>query len=317
MEVLEFTPYVFQILAQMLEYRPVEQGLGDAYTSLFAPCLDAVNWAATGNVPGLTRLMQAYLKKAAPQIVSMDKLTPLLGIYQKLNSAAKNEACAFDLLNSLLQYVPQEAMVPNMVTIFQLVCTRLQGTKSNLYPIRTAQFFALFCGLYGGQAFVDVTDKVQPGLGMMLVGQIWLNKFSGAASTKLLAKAQVVGLTRYACDASLLESDTGRQLLPQVILAVLTILCSETLSREEKDIAEQTPSSYDATFSSLKYATKIPDDPFLSIADPVGYFLEALKTLSQSRPGVIIPLIQPLLSADAKLSVSFENMLQTNGITLV
>ncbi|KAL3910033.1 MAG: hypothetical protein SGILL_007850, partial [Bacillariaceae sp.] len=317
MDILEFTPYVFQILAQMLEYRPAEQGLGEAYTSLFEPCIAASTWEATGNVPGLTRLMQAYVKKAAPEIVSMGKLTPLLGIFQKLNASGKHEASAFDLLNTLIQYVPQNAMGPALGTIFQLVCTRLQSTKSNLYPIRAAQFFALFCGLYGGQAYVDVTNGIQQDLGMMLAGNIWLSKSSGAASSKILAKAQVVGFTRYACETSLVTSDNGRPLLAQVLFAVLSILSSESFSRAEKDILEEVPMSYDATFSSLKYATKIPDDPFLSIADPVEYFLVALKALSESHPGVIAPLLSPILGSDPKLATGFENMLKSKGISLV
>merc|ERR1719499_2799603 len=39
MDVLEFTPYVFQVFAQLLEYRPNDAGLGDSYSMLLPPLL--------------------------------------------------------------------------------------------------------------------------------------------------------------------------------------------------------------------------------------------------------------------------------------
>ena len=63
LDVSEFTPYVFQILAQLLEYRPGDSGLGEAYTMLFTPLLTPSLWERKGNVPALTRLLQAYVTK--------------------------------------------------------------------------------------------------------------------------------------------------------------------------------------------------------------------------------------------------------------
>merc|ERR1712176_1721323 len=80
-EILEFSPYVFQILAQLLEFRPSGAGLGDAFTSLFPPLLTASLWEKSGNVPGLTRLVRAYLKQAAPYLVSNNHLMSILGIF--------------------------------------------------------------------------------------------------------------------------------------------------------------------------------------------------------------------------------------------
>jgi exportin-2 (importin alpha re-exporter) len=208
-------------------------------------------------------------------------------------------------------------MASAMKTIFQLVCTRLQTTKSNLYPIRAAQFFAFFCGLYGGQAFVNVTNEIQPNLGMILAGQIWLKRITGAASSKILAKGQVIGLTRYACEGGLLAEDTGRQIFSQINFGILTILTSDSFSKEEKDLFDEAPTSYDATFTSLKYATKTPDDAFSSIVDPVEYFVGALKSLSESHPGAIVRLIQPVLSSDPKVCTGFENMLKAKGVVLM
>jgi exportin-2 (importin alpha re-exporter) len=84
MDVSEFTPYVFQILAQILEFR--SGGLGDAYKVLFPPCLSPSLWDRKGNIPALTRLLQAYLQHGASEIVSLGQLVGLLGVFQKLIS---------------------------------------------------------------------------------------------------------------------------------------------------------------------------------------------------------------------------------------
>ena len=320
MDILEFTPYVFQILAQLLEYRPTDAGLGEAYTSLFAPLLTASLWEKNGNVPGLTRLIQAYLKKAAPFVVANNHLVPILGIFQKLNASKSSEGSAFNLLSSLVQYVPRESTAQYMNTIFTLIMTRLQGTKSNLYPIRFNQFLALYSGLYGGQALVDGLDAVQPNITMVILVQVWLPKVQGCASNKVQAKSQVIGLTKILCDlsAKLLDGPDGQKVFAQVILAIVSILASPTFSKESKELPDEAHVVYDATFSQLKHAQQIPDDPFKAVADPVEYFVGSLNALSSSHPGVVIPLIQQALSGgDPKLATIFQTMCQSKGVNLI
>lgn len=318
MDILEFSPYVFQILAQLLEFRPSDSGLGDAYTSLFPPLLTATLWEKSGNVPGLTRLIRAYLKQAAPHLVENNHLMPILGIFQKLNASRASEGSAFDLLSALVQYAPRESIAPHLGTIFQLVLTRLQGTKSNLYPIRFSQFMGLFSALYGGQILSDNLDKIQPNIILMLLQQIWLPKVKGCASKRMQAKYQIIGLTKLLSDLStkLLGDDQGKSLFGQVVVAIVTVLVSPSFSKEEKDIPDEAPMVYDATFSQLKYAQQLPDDAFKSVADPLDFFLAALKNISTSRPGVLPQLIQQGLSSDLKLASSFQTMCQTKGFSL-
>lgn len=55
----DFAPYVFQVLAQLIEaYAPP---LPPMYTQVFPPLLNPVLWERSGNVPALVRLLQAFL----------------------------------------------------------------------------------------------------------------------------------------------------------------------------------------------------------------------------------------------------------------
>lgn len=57
---------MFQILAQLIELRPAP--LPAAYTAIFKGLLAPLFWERPGNVPALTRLLQAYCAKAMQEI---------------------------------------------------------------------------------------------------------------------------------------------------------------------------------------------------------------------------------------------------------
>lgn len=84
LDVIEFVPYVFQILAQLLSYRPIGTGLSEAYRSLFPPLLSPVLWLRKGNIPALTDLFLAYIYQGMNEIIATNLLEGVLGIFQKL-----------------------------------------------------------------------------------------------------------------------------------------------------------------------------------------------------------------------------------------
>jgi exportin-2 (importin alpha re-exporter) len=84
-DVVEFVPYVFQILAQLLSARPGAQcGLSPAYLALFPPLLSPALWERKGNIPALTDLYRAYISKGMKEILAGNYLTGVLGVFQKL-----------------------------------------------------------------------------------------------------------------------------------------------------------------------------------------------------------------------------------------
>lgn len=102
---IEFTPYVFQLLAQLLEHHK-KQDLTEAYVSLLNPLLNPPLWEQ-GNIPALVRLLEAYLNKGVNTIVSSNKLEPILGIFQqKLINSRQNDQYALTLLNAVIKTVP-------------------------------------------------------------------------------------------------------------------------------------------------------------------------------------------------------------------
>ena len=60
-DVVEFTPYVFQLLAQMIESYPAGATLPESYMAIFPALLTPLMWDRRANVTPLVRLLKAYL----------------------------------------------------------------------------------------------------------------------------------------------------------------------------------------------------------------------------------------------------------------
>lgn len=320
LDVAEFTPYVFQILAQLLEYRPERTGLGQAYTDLFPPLLKPFVWEMKGNVPALARLMQAYICKAAHELVS--QLVPILGIFQKLLASKATETSAMGLLSSIITHFPRESLSTHINMIFELLLRRLQSGKTLRYTRLVTTFFALFIGKHGSQAFFDCVDRLQAGLGVMVLASIWIPRIlTDPPSHRVEAKIMAVGLTKLLCDSpALLASEEGRQAWSGALRGAVIVLTSPalTVAKEDHDnsIHDQAEIGYDATFSRLTFATKTVEDPFVEVVDPRATFVQALHALLAAHKAQILPLIQHGLSDHPKLSSGLDLMFQQAGFSL-
>lgn len=314
-DVMEFTPYVFQILAQLLEYRPAGAGLGHAYGQLWSPLLKPDIWEKRGNIPALVRLVQAYISKASSEL--LPQLNPILGVFQKLLSTKGSEASAFELLNSSLIHFPQEEMAARLPTIMKLILARLQEGKTPRLVVLVTHFFGLFIGRFGGTVFFDCCNGIQPGLGAMLLTQVWLPRLKTDPPTqRMQAKVQVISLARFMCDTPVLLGDTnGQHAFADALSAVVTILSSPTMKDQSDagtvEIGDDV--AYDNKFSSLIYATKAVEDPFEELRNPQEFFTKAFHGVLSTHRQSIAPMIQ---SMDPKLVSGLEGLFKQSGLTL-
>lgn len=325
MEILELSPYVFQILAQLLEYRSTETGLGQ-YEGLFRPLLTPTLWERKGDIPALTRLVQAYLMKSAAHLVSAGNLQGILGCFQKLLSAPSTEVDAFNLLNALVMHVPLEAMKQYNKTVFHLLLTKLQTTKSSRSEHRyqklsklIAHFFALFVAKCGANEYFTELASIQQGVAVSLVGQVWLPKLQTDPPQGLDAKIQLVGLTKLLCEfPALLDDPAGQQLWCAVFLAQTRLLSVPASVTNADDVDNQLAIDvqYDSAYSGLAFAKKQPVDPFPEVADPIASFAMALQNFSSQQPGRVLPLVQEVVKNDVKIAQAFDSLVQKTGLRL-
>ena len=105
-DVAEFTPFVFQILAQMLEKQAGTE-LPETYLGLLPPLLMPTLWEQRGNVPALVRLFQSFLARGSQTIITNGQLDSIMGIYQRLISSRINDTYGFELLQSVFKSIPE------------------------------------------------------------------------------------------------------------------------------------------------------------------------------------------------------------------
>lgn len=84
-DVLEFMPYVFQMLSLLLEMREeAKTAIPEPYWALF-PCLLApALWDRSGNVTPLIRLLSAFIRQGSAQITKYDKLVSDFKLHHRL-----------------------------------------------------------------------------------------------------------------------------------------------------------------------------------------------------------------------------------------
>ena len=104
-DVSEFVPYVFQIFAAVLELNPTAPVPGD-FKLLIEGVLAPAPWETRGNIPPLVRFISAIIPKATAEILSENKLEPILSIFQRLLSGKKTEQNAFDILEAVVGSFP-------------------------------------------------------------------------------------------------------------------------------------------------------------------------------------------------------------------
>jgi len=322
-DVVEFTPYVFQILAQLLEFRTPGSGLGASYESLFSPLLSAQLWEKQGNVPALVRLVTAYLGQDAKKIAQEHTSTPILGIFQKLVANKRTEVHAFALISACVSYFPHEAILPHLSQIFSICMTRFQQSKTPRYTRLAVAFFALLVATYGAETFVQHLSSVQQTLPLQTLQFLWLPSIVDDPPRNLLeTKVHVVALTRLLCESPLLLSSTdGQSVWKLTLTAVMSLLANKSFAKHAfSDFLETQDDNssmvYDAQYSQLSYARKAAVDPLAHVNDPKGSFIAQLNSLTSSNRDTILPLIHDALQSNPKVSESLQSMFREAGLTL-
>lgn len=101
----EFVPYVFQLMSQMLELHASD--VPADYRTLLPFLLQPASWQQKGSIPGLVRLLKAFLKRDGRQMAASGQFTSVLAVVQqKLIPSRINDTWGFELLQAILLNIP-------------------------------------------------------------------------------------------------------------------------------------------------------------------------------------------------------------------
>ena len=294
-QVAEFTPYVFQILAQLVDFRSKEAGMTSFYVGLLESIKKPENWSQKGNIPALTRLIKAYVEKFPAEIVQGNHTAPILGIYQKLISTNITQSKGVELMNSIFIHFDSKSLEPFLKEILRLgmhafVSRNTAKSRGNL-----ASLLGVFVAKYNGAKLRAICDGLFNDL-FIRVLRLWSQSLLEQTPVRFVdAKIQVFSVSRLLFE----DSSIGLGLLTNdpvafanLILAIGKIVSSDSFTRQartegldEDDFADV---QFDSQFSELKYARPLtPVDPTPDKDTINKAFVNGLAKMSSQCPGAI------------------------------
>ncbi|CAK9858088.1 unnamed protein product [Sphagnum jensenii] len=294
-DVTEFAPYVFQIMAQLIESRrpPLPQN----YIAFFPPLLTPILWQHQANVPGLVRLLQAYLQKAPQEINQGNQLPQVLGVFEKLIASKNTDHQGFFILNTVIENVSFEVLSPYMSQIWTILFSRLQYRSTGKFIKSLIIFASLFVVKHGPSKVIDTINSVQPNLFLSILDNVWspnLSTITGEMEIKLCAVAASMLFT------PLLEG-SATPYCGKLLNSVITLLVKPDDERidEEQDVPDLDEMvGYTAVYAQLHNSTKTEDDPLKDVKDPKEFLAKILGGVSLQQPGKLPSIVQGLESSN-------------------
>jgi exportin-2 (importin alpha re-exporter) len=323
-DVVEFAPYVFQILAQMLEARGTQQRtttpgstpVPGAYMAVFPALLVPLLWDRQANVTPLVRLLEAYLRAAPREIAPT--LGGVLGVFQKLVSSRAQDHQGFFILNALVECLPLEAYEGHLPAIWGILFQRLQSAKTQKFVKCLVVFTSLLVAKRGVDAARRSMAEVQPGIFEMILCGVYADAvatISGAVEVKVVAVASAT-IMRDATASLDPAKDAGAafgKLLTNVVLALERESAAAAGGAEggaaaaaaaarggvgaaddnldEEAEALERDAGYSASYSQLRNAARKESDPCADVADARTFLAAALAAAANAAPGTVAPIV--------------------------
>ncbi|KOC66626.1 Exportin-2 [Habropoda laboriosa] len=311
-DVLEFLPYVFQILALLLELRTT-QDIPEAYLALFPCLLSSVLFERQANIHPLNRLLRAFISHSAHHIIAQDKINGLLGVFQKLIASKANDHEGFLLLQSIIEYFSPNVLEPFMKQIFVLLFQRLSSSKTTKFVKGLIVFFAYYIIRYGSNNLVTIIDQIQSRMFGMVIERVLiadLPKVSGDIERKVTA----VAMSNLLIDCPAMLERPYNTYYPRLLATLVEFfeLPPDQSTLAEDNIFPETEDmpGYQVGYSQLLCARNPPKDPLEAVGDVRLHLAQGLARLS---PRQLLNILDQIPEPNAN---HLRSYLQTVGITV-
>lgn len=193
---IEFTPYVFQVLSQLLALHS-EEGIPPVYLTLLQPLLQPAQWENHANIPALVNFLSSFLEKSSKTIIQGGSFQAFLGIFQKLNASRVNDHHGLNFLKNIFEYVPMDSLAPYTKNLFVLLMTRIFNSKTPKFTKHFLDFFSYLCLLekpgLGVDNIIAMVESVQPGYSCLICLLIFPGRlFSGLLENIIIPEFQLI-----------------------------------------------------------------------------------------------------------------------------
>jgi len=295
-----FSPYVYQLLSMFLELNPTGS-FNNAHKEILENIISPAAWAETGNIPALTRLVEAYLRKDINSIIQMEKFTAILGVFQNLLSFSLQDHHGMEILNVILEVTPKEAFSSFIEPIFTVIFKRLTSKKTTKLCCEFTLFLCRFVHKYTLPVLHEILEKITPGI-LNNVLSLWetsllnFGKQSDVQVATIMTASILVEplLTDNAYAAHWLPLAKGLAFVMFNVNKSMAVL-------EESDLFEKQKNQQlglQTSFAKLVHSsTSVTVDPFIqqvSQIDRNKFVVDTLRPFVMTNAQALQPLLQQL-----------------------
>ncbi|KAG6872821.1 hypothetical protein C0995_006303 [Termitomyces sp. Mi166 len=291
-DVDQYIPYVFQVLAQMLELHTAE--VPEQYRSLLPFLLTPAIWQQKGSIPGLVRLLEAYLARDSAGLLAAGQVASVLAVVQqRLIPSKLNDAWGFELLQSVVLNVKPDQLKQYFKAIVMTLLTRMQTSKTDKYVHLFTKFFLFTMAInvdgLSPDYVIGTIEEIQPGLWSQILVNFIVPQVAKMPTKE--RKLAVVGVTRLLTQSIFMIQQPSAAAWPATFGSLVKLFSEPqylTSSTDEDphagltdiDFEEQT-AGYQAAYSRLA-ASETPEvDPVEYVRDPQQFLGQGLVQMSK------------------------------------
>ena len=173
--VTEYIPYALQVLALLIESpssSPVQ-----VFVHLFPLLLNESLWKNPSLIPGLARILAAYVFVPAYATLVLANLVHVTERFKILLNSNKFEQTAFDIANCIVVN-PHLGIIPNefLKVIILAVLTKIHLKRSD--KLLKQLSILLACAIANSphaEQLIAVIETIQPGIASQVVKDLWMN----------------------------------------------------------------------------------------------------------------------------------------------
>lgn len=333
----EFIPYVLQIFTLLLETRPPPIPTDSVYVSVLLPKLmDASMWQNQGNIPGMVGLINSMEKKALDIMSQPGNLDHVLRIFQRLINSRRLDHHGFSILSGVVENIPLDRYAQHLSTIFVILFTRLQKSRTAKFVKGFVLFLSLFVLKFGADALYETMEKVSQGVFVNLA-PVWAKGIHGVRDGRMERRMVSIAVIKLLTECKSIVSATaaGNQQMAQVwssfLLEMIQFLDGEkqkALSEksrfvnefgaeiDEEDAEEEAflSRAYKVEFSKLSFASKKEEDMTSTYPENVDQYAAKMLHQAVSAERNLQPVLRATLSQNQKEGQALVTWMQQAGV---
>ncbi|KAG8341610.1 putative CAS/CSE/importin domain protein [Trypanosoma vivax] len=293
-DVLEYVPYVLQIMAQLLDIHGSTSPEPPAhYQALLEPLLLPGMYQNKGNIPAVTRLLMSFIDHFPHYVHGKGFTEKTLMVFRLLLQFKNYDHEGLNVLTSIVRAYPKETISTYMGSVYQALFQRLQTSRTPKYVRILIIFLSITVVTHGADDVVAQVNLIQNDLFWMLLQRVWLPnvpKVVGALERKVC----VVALASLLGDCAVLQQNA--EMWANCVLICLKMIRGAV---EGDDLTSFTPKEHtladipqqvdDAGFTNvfcpLQCAARPPVDVCATIQQPEALFLERVQRALQGSSG--------------------------------